>query len=111
MAALLKHSSPNRRNKRSLAQKAADALIIEAMHLKGYGCQHIAEEISEMRPYSLSQAQVAFDLAKLHKQWEAEAKALINDEKIRILRKLDRLERELWDAWERSKRDDVVSCS
>lgn len=57
------------------------------------------------RLLGLSQPQISRELAALHDQWIAEQKDFVHRYKIRELSRLDRLEAELWDAWDRSKQE------
>lgn len=93
--------------KRNRGQKAADALFIEYHHLRGKSCRRIAELLAKERPYTLSFKQISVDINKLILQWQADAKDAVAKEKARSLQRLNTLEEELWDAWEKSKKDEM----
>lgn len=70
---------------------------------------HSHDEISEIMRLetglAITRRQVGYDLARLHDQWLAEG-ADSHARKMAIeLKRLDRLERELWIAWRRSQQD------
>jgi hypothetical protein len=96
---------PPTANKRTPAQKAADMLFIERHALRGRTLRQIAELLEKERGglYKISHAQVSQDLKKLKALWLDDAKEMVGHEKQRELRKLDVLEVEAWDAWDRSK--------
>jgi hypothetical protein len=48
------------------------------------------------------QSQICYDLKVLKKRWSESALAATNEVRSRELAKLDRLEMEYWDAWQRS---------
>ena len=84
---------------RDAAQIAKDRRRIGDLYLKGWLQVDIAKEIG------VNQSTVSRDLKTLHKQWLADAAISYDKAKGRELAKIDRLEREYWDAWERSKED------
>lgn len=53
----------------------------------------------------LSQSTISRDLRALHKVWRKAALVDFNEAKARELGKVDRLEREYWEAWQRSRKD------
>jgi hypothetical protein len=53
----------------------------------------------------VDQSTVSRDLKALHQEWLNSALLDFNEAKAQELAKIDRLEREYWDAWERSKED------
>jgi hypothetical protein len=97
----------SRANKRTKDQKEADLLFIERMSVRGAGPTKIAAALNAARPYSLSKVQVHKDLIKLRERWREESMHLITMQRDRELKRLDVMEEELWEAWERSKRDEM----
>jgi hypothetical protein len=95
-------------NKRSPAQRAADLLFLERHHLRGATLDKLVRLVAAERSYTLSRAQIANDLTKLKNMWLREAKDTVAHEREKQLRKLDKLEEELWEAWDRSQRDELV---
>lgn len=89
--------------KRTAAQRTADLALVEHWYTQGYTCTMIAEKISAERPYSLCRQQIQYDVLELDKNWKAEAFALRDGMKRREIESIARQERELWDAWWRSK--------
>jgi hypothetical protein len=100
---------PNGRSKhtpkRSKAQRESDLLFIERLWLRKKTHAQIAEELNKVRPYTLSRQQVAFDCKKLLDRWRKDSAEMIAAAKTRELTGLDEQERELWEAWEKSKLD------
>jgi len=94
---------PPTANKRTSTQKAADMLFIERHALRGKTLRQIAELLAKERPYTISHAQVGADLKKLKEAWRQESLAMVGAEKEKELRKLDVVESEAWDAWDKSK--------
>ena len=72
-------------------------LVVAEMYLKGRSMREIGLQIG------VSISQVKYDLDAVRKEWRearpAEYSALVDEQ----LAKIDRLEREAWDAWESSK--------
>jgi hypothetical protein len=89
--------------KRNTAQREADLLVIGRQSLAGHTQDEIAKHISTLRSYSLSRAQIGFDLAILRKRWREESDRAIAELKARELARIGIVEREAWAAWERSK--------
>lgn len=66
------------------------------LYLQGWLQTDIAEEVG------VSDATVSRDLKALQSEWLASALVDFNEAKSQELAKIDRLEREYWQAWERS---------
>lgn len=88
--------------KRTPQQRVADLILMEALHLRGASQNEIAKAISDQRPYNLSRAQIAYDLADLQRQWQQQALEQRGLWVAQELAKIRNLEREYWHAWERS---------
>ena len=69
------------------------------MYLQGRTQTDIAEEVG------VDQSTVSRDIAALQEAWRESSLVDIDEAKARELAKVDRLEREYWDAWERSCED------
>ena len=82
--------------RRSNGQLIRDRRRIADLYLRGWLQVDIAAEVG------LSQSTVCQDLKALHKQWVASALVDIDIAKSKELAKIDVLERENWDAWQRS---------
>jgi len=86
--------SPGKR--RSNGQLARDRRRIADLYLQGWLQVDIAAEVG------VSQSTVSLDLKALHKEWQKSALVDIDAAKSKELARIDRLEREYWDAWYRS---------
>lgn len=85
--------------RRSSAQVARDRRRAADLYLKGWLQVDIADELG------LDQSTVSRDLKALHQVWLDAALVDFDQIKARELAKIDRLEREYWEAWDRSCRD------
>lgn len=81
------------------AERRAHILTVESLYLSGNTQADIAARIG------VSQQQISKYLAKLQSAWLARLGEKLESAKGRELARLDRLEREYWDAWERSKQN------
>lgn len=88
--------------KRTEAQRAADLVEIERLHLRGKTEVEIAEKISAQRPYALSRQQVGYDLRTLAAMWKKEALAERDDNIAKELASIRSLQKEYYEAWERT---------
>jgi len=85
---------------RSNAQIAHDRREITHLYLN--------EKLSQAeigKRLDMTQQMVSYDLCRLQEMWVAAALMDLTEAKSRELARIDRLEREYWDAWERSKED------
>ena len=100
---------PNRfvRHRRTVAQIEADLEVEAEMYLKGASQMEIAKWIGENRPYVIGISQIALDLDKIHLRWQLAYLADMNQAKLRELKQIDRVEKALWMAWDRSLMDVV----
>lgn len=89
--------------KRNVGQREQDLLFIEGLYVKGKSQREIAQELSAARDYTVSHKTVGRDIAALLSRWRETACREINELKAAELARLNRLEREAWDEWERSK--------
>lgn len=83
--------------RRKAAQIARDRLRMSDLYLQGQLQADIASELG------LSEATVSRDLKVLHKEWLAGSQVGFSKARARELAKIDRLEREYWEAWKRSR--------
>ena len=93
--------------KRTPEQREADLAVIEEMLGKHKRYTEIAAFITSIRPYSLSAVQVGLDAQRLTKRFLKAYVGPLADRKVMELKNLEKLEREAFDAWERSKEDQV----
>jgi predicted transcriptional regulator len=85
--------------RRGKAQVARDRRRIADLYLQGEIQADIAEALE------ISQATVSRDIKALQGEWLASALVDFNEAKAQELAKIDKLEREYWDAWQRSCED------
>jgi len=96
--------------KRTAFQIERDRRDIADLYLQGWTQQRIADSINTdaARGYELTRQQIGYDLKRIQEAWRESALIDIDEAKARELAKVDRLEREYWDAWERSCEDVVT---
>lgn len=85
--------------RRSKSQIARDRRKIANLYLQGRIQADIGEELD------INQSTVSRDLQALQEEWKNSSLIDIDEAKAKELAKVDRLEREYWDAWERSCED------
>jgi len=95
----------SQQKRRTIVERERDLTFIAELYVKGYTQADIAEELSKARDYSIGRTQIWKDIQLIHKRWMEAYILPVNELKVRELARLDRLENEYWDAWERSKRD------
>ena len=81
---------------RSKSEIIRDRHRIASLYLKGRTQASIGEELG------LSQSIISRNLATLHQEWLQDTSIDIRKAKARELARVDNLEREYWNAWERS---------
>lgn len=91
------------RNKRTRAQILADRMLIAEKLLAGNGVTEITEIINSIRPYNLSRGQISYDVKAVEREWVQHYLKDVNTMKAKELARIDRIEREAWLAWEKSK--------
>jgi hypothetical protein len=91
--------------KRTRFQRELDLACITKMHLEGRSQYEIAAELN------LSQPAICRDLAEVRRRWREASLIDINEAKQRELARIDLLEREYWQAWERSQEDMIKTHS
>lgn len=94
--------------KRDEEQRAFDMAFCSNLFLRGYSYRDIADALNKDLArrgagYTLSFQMVYYDMRQLLIEWKRERLDNIDDYVTQALAKLDRMESELWDAWERSK--------
>ena len=92
--------------KRTRGQRERDLILVSEMYLRGETQANIAVAVSaNYEGFNLSQQQMGYDIKKLHGRWIQTQLINIDAAKARELARVDKIEREAWDAWERSKED------
>lgn len=94
--------------KRTRDQREFDLSFCSNLFLRGYTYKEISERLNEENArrgvgYTISRQMVYWDMQQLLIEWKRERMDNIDDYVTQELRKLDKMEVELWEAWERSK--------
>lgn len=92
---------------RDQKQREADRVFIESLMIQGHSYRAIAVKLGEVRPYSITSTTVRTDGLAIRAEWKAQRLSMMDNHVEAELVKLDKIESEAWDAWERSKRDAV----
>ena len=95
-------------NKRNEEQREYDLLFCSNLFLRGYSYREIQKALNEdlakrNTGYTISLRMVYYDLQQALVEWKRERFDNVDDYITQELRKLDKMEVELWDAWETSK--------
>lgn len=90
---------------RKPSEAARDRRNIATLYLRGKVQQEIAKELG------ISQATVSRDLKVIQEDWVRESAQALDQRKAIELAKVDALELEYWEAWERSQKDAVSEVS
>ena len=91
--------------KRTPPERERDLEEIAGMWLRGASQGAIAKAIAAARPYTLTRQTISRDCRTLIERWRESSIEKIEEMKLVQLAKLDECEAELWQAWERSKKD------
>lgn len=94
--------------KRTKDQREFDLDFCSILFLRGYTYREISERLNEENArrgvgYTITKQMVYWDMQQLLIEWKRERMENIDDYVTQELRKLDKMEVELWEAWERSK--------
>jgi len=82
--------------KRTKFEREKDLLEISHLYLQGITQAEIGQRLD------VTQQQICYDLKILRKRWLQSSIVNINEVKAKELARVDHLEREYWEAWERS---------
>lgn len=93
--------------RRTVVETDRDRLDTAVHYLAGKSLREIAEWFTKNRPYKVTVSSVARDLECVRIIWRERAGQLVGERKAEELARLDRIEAEAWEAWERSKKDVV----
>lgn len=109
--------SPNQRyiankrtgGKRTKEQREADKTFCADLFVKGYTYKQISEKLNEWTKerglnYEISYRQIYVDINQVMIEWKKEQIDNIDKYISLELKKLDKIEVELWEAWEKSKK-------
>lgn len=89
--------------KRKRRQREADLPEIARLWARGLSLQEIASEISKNRPYSLSFQTISKDVRTNIERWKESIIADVGEMRAGELARINQIEREAWEAWEKSK--------
>lgn len=91
--------------KRTKQEHARDLQFIQDLYMKGKTHWQITQALNaKFYPNNpLDRRMVSYDIQKLVEEWKKRSVSEISERKTIELEKIDNLEREYWDAWERSK--------
>jgi hypothetical protein len=99
--------------KRSEFQAERDRVEIARLYLRGDIQQDITDEIN--RKYypdnPLSRQQISYDIRLMIDRWVKASNNHVDQKKAVELAKIDRLENEYWDAWERSRENAEIEVT
>lgn len=92
--------------KRNPVQIEEDLGLIADLYAQKLPQHEITRRLNEQRQglYELTRSAIARDIDKIRKRWRIEYTGTFNDALARELATIDKLEREAWEAWDRSKK-------
>jgi len=93
------------RPKRSEVQRERDKEIISELILKGWSQKRIADYLE------VSQPQVSYDLKEIRKEWLESSHINVDLERKIAMKRLELIEREAWDAWDRSQQPEITELA
>lgn len=96
------------KRKRTLMQRESDLVFISDLYARGKTHQEIRDELAEVRDYEVCRSQITKDIQEIRKRWQAIAMQDYEKKIATELAKIDHLEREAWDAWDRSRGVDIT---
>lgn len=105
MAGLAEKTGRRTGRKRSKLQIARDRARMAELDFAGHSHDEISDIMRLETGLAITRRQVGYDLARLHDQWLAEGADTHAKKMVVELKRIDRLERELWKAWQRSQED------
>ena len=90
--------------KRTKDQREFDLAFCSNLFLRGYTYREISERLNEENArrgvgYTITKQMVYWDMQQLLIEWKRERMENIDDYVTQELRKLDKMEVELWEAW------------
>ncbi len=92
-----------RTNKRTKIERAEDLAFTESCLARKWTPAEILDDINSRRPYWLSMSQIWYDIRAIGKGWRGLIVKL-DERKALEMASLDKLESEMWKAWEHSKK-------
>lgn len=95
--------SPGR--KRTRPQREGDFPFIARLYVRGLSMRDIAAALSKERSYTLSHVTISKDIKQILVNWRESILDDVNEMRAAELVRINEIEKEAWDAWERSKED------
>lgn len=91
--------------RRKRNERERDLADIARLYLRGMGQYAIRDAVNEGKPYTITQSTVSKDLKELRKRWLDSSLRDFDNARAQELVKVDKLEAEYWQAWERSMKE------
>lgn len=91
--------------KRTEFQILRDKAFISDKLLKGSGPTAISLALNKRRPYNLSESQMRYDIKKIRAEWVKQYLQNYDQLRAQELARINKLEKESWKAWSRSRRN------
>lgn len=91
--------------RRTKGEMEEDKRYLALWYVQGYSQREMCQMISQVRGREYGSGVISGTLKKIREAWIEEYMPPYAEMQAKELARLDKMERELWDAWERSKRD------
>lgn len=93
---------------RTKEQRERDKAFISTLFVKNYSMSEIADKLhqfvlEEGDDYTVTRQQILYDCRQIMIEWKKQRLKFVDNYVELELKKLDKMENELWQAWERSK--------
>jgi hypothetical protein len=99
------------KNKRTPNQVEIDREFIGELYTQGLSHYAITNRLNSSRPYKLSRQIVTTQIQGIIGEWRAKMLQAVDEKIADELARLNKIEREAWDAWERSKAEETKTTS
>lgn len=103
-AGAVRHQKQPANRKRTNSQRALDLEEVAKLSLGGFSQRAIAEKMKELRPYTLTHQQIAYDLKEIEAEWMNRAQVSIAAKKAKELALLEYVADEALDAWKEARK-------
>lgn len=90
-------------HKRTRGQRSKDLVDIARLYARKKTHEEIKVWLNLNRPYKVTRQQITYDLADIREQWATEHKGYLKAALVEELKKIDRIEAEAWESWDKSK--------
>ena len=95
--------------KRTKHQMQADAAITADLYIKGWLQADIAEHLSSIRDYAITQQTVSNDIKRIQKTWIERTTMDLTAAKAEELARVNKLEQTYWEQYEASLSDETIT--